>query len=88
MSADPKLLQPPFRAMLRNKAKAVLTYYTPTPSPWRILGKIEGDQSAAEVWQKDGKWREDSTPCPLDIVAIEGEHGQLIAFAGFTLENA
>jgi len=52
MSADPKRLQPPFRAMLRNKAKAVLTYYTPTPSPWRILGKIEGDHSAPACWKK------------------------------------
>lgn len=64
-------MSPPFTAYLRNLRIASIESVPPPPfaEPFRWLGRIDGEH-VPDLWRVDGRWREDGSAHPYDIIGI------------------
>ncbi len=71
----------PTPVFLRCGKAAHVTGRVTSPWPFALIGRTV-EESRLELWQENGRWRDDGTDHPLDIISLVTPGGMLVAFAG------
>jgi len=66
---------------LRGGQAAHVTGRVTGPWPFALIGRM-ADGDRLELWQENGRWRDDGAEHPLDIVSVVTPGGAVMAFAG------
>lgn len=65
----------PVDALTRSKQPVKVLGPVTRVYPYAVQGN---SQFGVELWHRDGHWREDKTPHPMDIVALVDPEGALV----------
>jgi len=66
----------PVNVMLRGKQFARVTLVSSDVYPFSLQGRT--NFGTPELWHRDGHWREDKAPHPLDIVGVVAPDGSVV----------
>ncbi|HZZ20289.1 MAG TPA: hypothetical protein VFE25_13010 [Opitutaceae bacterium] len=65
--------------LLRDDSVGTITNTVDQP-PFKLVGQHE--RGNVELWRADGRWREDGSDHPYDIVAVQKSDGTLVKVQG------